>query len=221
MARRPGRPRAGEEALSRRRIVEEGLRLVDADGVGALTMRRLAGTLGVDPMALYRHVASRQALIAALIEAVFGELEPPPAEWPWRERVVAAARRYIALAAAHPNLVAHIISEPQAVAPAALVTSEALYAALSEAGLAPAQVVRAADLIADYLNGYALALASGHLGGAGERSELRALLGSLPAERFPAMRGALAAVSDAEVAADVEAGLAIILAGVAAMAGER
>ena len=53
MGRRPGRPRAGNEKLTRERILRAALQLVDDHGVDALSMRRLAADLGVDPMAIY------------------------------------------------------------------------------------------------------------------------------------------------------------------------
>lgn len=218
MGRKPGRPRAGEEPLSRERILAVALRIVDEQGVEGLRMRGLAAALGVDPMAIYRHLPGKPAIIAGLIELVFGGIEPAPASADWRERVRAIARAYHDLAVAHPNLVLHMIADPQAAVPVSLATGEALYAALSDAGLAPAQVVRAADLIADYLNGYALAARSGRLGQPDERRELRERLAGLPPDAYPAQRRVLAAVPDGTAAGDVEAGLAIILAGIAAMA---
>lgn len=219
MGRRPGRPRAGEEPLSRERILRAALRIVDEGGVGALRMRGLAEALGVDPMAIYRHLPGKAAILGGLVELVFAELPAPPEHGDWRARVRAAAGAYIERAAAHPNLVLHMIVDPDVAAPVGLAVGEALFAALGEAGLAPAQVVRAADLIVDYLNGYALAARSGRVGQPGERDEIRARLAALPADRHPALRRTLAAVRDDEVRGDVAAGLEIILAGVAAGAG--
>ena len=62
MARKPGRPKMGTEILNRERILSAALELVDANGVAALSMRRLATKLGVDPMALYRHIPDKAAL---------------------------------------------------------------------------------------------------------------------------------------------------------------
>ena len=86
--RRVGRPRTGDEPLTRARIVGVALSLVDEDGIGALSMRRLAGELGVDPMAIYHHVPNKRALLSALISEVFSGMRAAgPAEaGDWRGR---------------------------------------------------------------------------------------------------------------------------------------
>ncbi len=56
MARKPGRPRAGQEPISRELILEAALRLVDEHGMEALSMQRLAAEFGVDPMAIYPRI---------------------------------------------------------------------------------------------------------------------------------------------------------------------
>ncbi len=68
MVRRTGRPKAGEEPLTRGRILKMALSLVDEHGMEALSMRRLAKELGVDPMAIYHHVPGKRALLTGLIE---------------------------------------------------------------------------------------------------------------------------------------------------------
>src|SRR5690606_38257905 len=74
-----GRPRAGERRLTRERILHAALELVDREGVAALSMRRLAAALDVDPMAIYHHLDGKEAVIAGLVELAFGELRIPPA----------------------------------------------------------------------------------------------------------------------------------------------
>ena len=68
MARRAGRPRTGEEPLTRERILSTALSMVDEEGIEALSMRRLARELGVDPMAIYHHLPNKRALLSGLIE---------------------------------------------------------------------------------------------------------------------------------------------------------
>ena len=74
-----------KEPLSRERIVETALALVDAEGIDALSMRRLGAELGVDPMAIYYYVPNKATLLDAIVEAVMSEIdlscpspEPPP-----------------------------------------------------------------------------------------------------------------------------------------------
>jgi len=90
--------------LSRRRILRAALRLIDRDGVDALTMRRLGAELGVEAMALYRHVGSKEALLDGVVELLLEELEIPPAgEESWVDAWVGLAHSYRRLARSHPG----------------------------------------------------------------------------------------------------------------------
>jgi len=218
MARKPGRPRAGTAPLSREQILAAALRLIDSEGLDALSMRRLAAELGVDPMAIYHHLPGKRALLAGVAELAFGELRLPAEDGgPWQEQVRAFARAYRDLVLAHPNLALHLIRDLDAGGPALLAANESLYAALERAGLPPRQVARAADLIIDYLHGWALAAAPGP-----ERPEaargLAALLRRHPPERYPTLARIVASLGEDDRPGDIEDGLAVLLAGIATLA---
>src|SRR5215218_11345733 len=68
---RGGRPRVGRELLSRGRILGAALRVVDEEGMDALTMRRLGAELDVNPMSIYHHLSGKDAVISGLVELVF------------------------------------------------------------------------------------------------------------------------------------------------------
>lgn len=89
------------QPLSRERVVEAAVALADAQGLGALTMRRLAQDLGVEAMTLYYHVGRKDALLDAIVDVVVREIELPPPELDWR-----AAIRRTAISA-HDVLVRH------------------------------------------------------------------------------------------------------------------
>jgi AcrR family transcriptional regulator len=79
--------------LTRERIVRGAIAVADAEGLAAITMRRLAAELGVAVMSLYRHVASKEDLVLFMADQVFGEErlpDPPPPGW--RPRLEALAR---------------------------------------------------------------------------------------------------------------------------------
>ncbi|HEU4326981.1 MAG TPA: TetR/AcrR family transcriptional regulator [Roseiflexaceae bacterium] len=218
MSRRPGRPKAEETALDRARIVAAALALVDGQGVAALSMRRLGAELGVDPMAIYRHLPDKQALLEAMVAQVFSELrvEGEPASG-WQEQVRAFARAYRAMAQAHPNLVLHLVADSAAATQAALLANEALYDALLGAGLPPRLVLLSGDLLIDFLNGFALGERGGALGAPGERRGLRDLLEQQPPDRFPALRRVFAGFSDDTPTVDFEGQLDILLAGITSL----
>ena len=71
-------------ALSRRRVVAEAMALADEQGLAALSMRALAGRLGVEAMSLYHHVDGKEGLLDAMVDAVFGEMHLPVVGGDWR-----------------------------------------------------------------------------------------------------------------------------------------
>jgi TetR/AcrR family tetracycline transcriptional repressor len=160
-----GRPRAGEERLSRQAILEAALRIVDDEGIEAMTMRRLAATLGVNPMSIYHHLPNKAAVFAGLAELVFADLNnstPPEADAApdWREELMEAARAYRNALRAHPNLALQVLADTAAVSDVVVVTIEPFYRALDRAGLAPSQIFEAVNTLIDFIHGFSLGEAS-------------------------------------------------------------
>jgi AcrR family transcriptional regulator len=77
------RPRRGAP-LTRERVLHAAVALADRSGLEAVTMRKLAGELGVEAMSLYNHVAGKDDLLDGMIDIVFSEIEPPPAGGDWK-----------------------------------------------------------------------------------------------------------------------------------------
>ena len=185
--------------------------------MGALSMRRLAAELGVDPMAIYHHLPGKEAVLSGMVEMVYGEMHAPANSGAaWQDLVRENARTLRNLTRTHPNLVLHLVSNPRAGAVAALEANEALFGALVGAGFPPRVVLRAADLVVDYVNGFALGESGGPLGGPGEREWFRALLEVQPADKFPGLRRVYDGVTEEESRSDFEYGLGVILAGLEA-----
>jgi AcrR family transcriptional regulator len=185
-------------------------------------MRRLASELGVDPMAIYYHLPNKRAILAGLVERVFAQLRIPSIQsGAWSERVRAMAQAYHDLTRAHPDLVLYLVTDRESAAVAALEVNEALYEALAMAGLPPWLIVQAADLVVDYVHGFALAEVAEPVGSPGEWRELGALLDKQPSDQFSAIRYVFGRLSGEELAGGFETGLDIILAGIAAIAEKR
>ena len=93
------------EPLARERIVAAAMRIIDAEGLDALSMRRLGAELGVNPMAAYYHVPNKAALYDLVLEAVMAGVDTvrhrPGA--PLAEQFKQAARAYRAAILAHPR----------------------------------------------------------------------------------------------------------------------
>lgn len=95
----------GDRWLTRERIVDAAVALADAEGIAAVSMRRVAAELGVATMALYRHVPSKDELVVLMSESVLVE-DPFPTEPPlgWRARLDLLARTQWEIFRRHPWL---------------------------------------------------------------------------------------------------------------------
>lgn len=114
-APRERRPRETDRGLSRESVVRAAVRVADAEGLRALSMRRVAAEFGVSSMALYRHVAGKDELVLLMADAAFAGIElPEPAPDGWRARMEAGARLQWELYRRHPWLAQYLsITRPQ------------------------------------------------------------------------------------------------------------
>ncbi|WP_082557021.1 TetR/AcrR family transcriptional regulator [Modestobacter sp. Leaf380] len=92
----PAAPAAPRARLNRGRVLVAAVALADETGLAGLSMRRLAQELGVVPMALYKHVADKEALLDGMVDLVIEGFDPPEEALPGidavRHRVLAARR---------------------------------------------------------------------------------------------------------------------------------
>jgi AcrR family transcriptional regulator len=70
--------------VTRERVLEAAVALADEGGLDAVSMRKLGQRLGVEAMAMYRHVRDKEDLLDGLAEVVLGEIEPPPPGGDWK-----------------------------------------------------------------------------------------------------------------------------------------
>lgn len=109
--------------LTRRKIAEAGIVLLDETGMGGLSMRKLGGRLGVEAMSLYNHVKNKNDLLDAihgcLLEGMMEELarRPPVQGWDTAARSITLA--FLQLLRAHPNAIP-LFASRSAIAPGAL-----------------------------------------------------------------------------------------------------
>lgn len=162
----PGRPR-----LSHDRVVGAALALIDTEGLGALSMRRVAQSLGVEAMSLYGYVAHREALLDAVVDSVIDELWADPQvqvqpEDGWREYLTCLAHGTRRIAVAHPRtfpLVATRPPEAPFIRPPlrSLRWLEAFLLALRNAGWTDEAVLYAYRAFTSFLLGHLLLEAGG------------------------------------------------------------
>lgn len=138
--------------LSAEGIFRAALRLVDAEGLEALTMRRLASDLGVAPMSLYGHVPTKEHLLLGLVNMVTREITlPDPGTPPW-DALRMVTRNFRRVALQHPNLVPLTMRQPPT-GSEGLLTLEAALDALRRAGLSPQMTARAYRLMSSFAIG--------------------------------------------------------------------
>ncbi len=123
-------------ALDRDTVLRAALDVVDAKGVEGLSMRRLAGDLGVTPMAIYNHVGGRADLLDGVADVVARSIERPPTRWGWRRRLRAVLLGARQACLEHPAAVG-LLQGAGALTPALLQPTETALEALAAAGLGP------------------------------------------------------------------------------------
>jgi len=137
----------GRARLSKRAVTDRALKLADAEGLDALTIRKLAQDLGVTPMALYWHFRSKEELLEGVAERVWGEIDvnvDPAAPWP--DQLAGILRSLVSVLRAHPSA-PRLVQEHEKRNEAALRATEITLEILRGAGFDPryaSQIARSA-----------------------------------------------------------------------------
>jgi AcrR family transcriptional regulator len=129
----PGRPAV---RLDRAAIVATALRLVRAEGLAAVSMRRVADELGTAPMSLYRHLGDRRELLIAMLDEVARGIELPPSVGDPRAELTAVLTGIHDALRRDPWAVQLLVGDKLA-GPSILPAIERIYAALAGTGLTP------------------------------------------------------------------------------------
>jgi DNA-binding transcriptional regulator YhcF (GntR family) len=152
------RARTGESAVTLDGIVQAAIRVADAEGIDALSMRRVAADIGIPTMSLYRYVPSKEDLLLRMVDSVFSEDPLPEPAAHWRTRLEDLAHLQWAICHRHPWVARHVsITRPMAV-PNGMAHTEAALRALEGTGLDKTTMVHAAVTIAGHVVGTALHL---------------------------------------------------------------
>jgi AcrR family transcriptional regulator len=148
--------RKSRSDLSVDRIVRAAIEFADAEGLAALSMRRVADRLGVGTMSLYTYVPGKAELIDSMLDAVYGEL-PAPSEAAgdgWRARLELLARQHRALYHRHPWMLRVAATRP-VLGPNAMAKYEHELRAVDGIGLTEIEMDSVVSLIAGHVEGAA------------------------------------------------------------------
>jgi AcrR family transcriptional regulator len=221
--RKSARRSAPRQPLSREAIVEAALRVLDAEGVDGLTMRRVASELGTGAGALYWHVASKEELLVLVIDEVVSEFElPEPEPDRWQEQLKEMGREMRALMKRHRD-VARISLGRIPLGPNILRVIEWQLGLMRAAGVSDRTAALAGDLFALYVGAFAYEESLGLQSPDGKQRpphEIVAMIGeyfaSLPADRFPNIAATLAVLVAGDPDERFEFGMDVLIRGLAA-----
>ncbi|MFI8502773.1 TetR/AcrR family transcriptional regulator [Streptomyces sp. NPDC085524] len=157
---RMARPR--KPLLSRARIVEAAGALVDAEGLEAVSTRRLAAALGVSGPSLYNHFRTKDEILEAVADAVSARVDLSMFEdaGDWRGALHTWAHSYRDALSDHPNIVPVLARGPGR-RPAGLRLADAVFGAMTAAGWPPGQATRIGALMRYFILGSAVASFAG------------------------------------------------------------
>jgi AcrR family transcriptional regulator len=151
------RPPQPARELNREEVVRIAIAIADAEGLAALSMRRIAAELGVSTMALYRYVGGKESLVLRMVDTAIGEFPVTPIE-SWRSGIEAVARLQWAAYRRHLWLASAIsLSRPQAV-PNLLPHTDAVLRALGPFKVDGSTALYIAITVFGYVRGVALAM---------------------------------------------------------------
>jgi AcrR family transcriptional regulator len=201
-------------SLSREAILTAAERILDDEGLSALSMRRVGEALAVEAMSLYNHVPNKAALLDGVYERIVSRIEPAPKTRTWMDHARHQGRAFRVALAAHPNAIPLLASRP-ATTPAALLRLEGNLTVLRQHGLEPLQSLSVVQTVLAFVVGHALwSLAprtSDELGT--PRYE------SLDPRTFPNVRAVASVLESYEPEAEFETGLDALVDGLARVYG--
>jgi TetR/AcrR family transcriptional regulator, tetracycline repressor protein len=211
--------------LTKQAVVERALALADADGLDALTIRRLASELGVTAMALYWHFRNKEELLAGLADQIWSELDTDvDVTAPWHRQLRGLLESLLRVLRSHP-CGSQLILQGEKQSNAMLVASEAALAVLHRGGFDPehaAEIARYAMWTGLMLvmsePGYHPALTEAEITEWQRKNRVR--LGLMPPDRFPRLVEAAEPMSSSEPEFHYGFGVDLFIAGVRAMASQ-
>lgn len=175
------------DPLTADRVLDGALALADEVGAQSLTMRRLADRLGVKPMTIYHHVPGKEAILDGMVDRVFGQIELPPEDLPWKDAMkvrLTSAREVLRRHPWAPPLM-ESRSNP---GPATLAHHEAVLACFRRGGLSWQVTAHAGAVLDSYLYGFAMQEANLPFGGSEQIGELaEQVVAAMPQGEYPTM----------------------------------
>jgi AcrR family transcriptional regulator len=146
-------PKTGEP-LTRQRVLEAALHLIDREGLEGFSMRKLGAMLGVEAMSLYNHVESKRALFDGVIEGLIVQApSPEQLDGTPREELWAFAHAFRDVLRAHPRVLPLVATSPLRT-PATLAILDHLLATIHRAQITGVQAIYALQCLVGFIVGH-------------------------------------------------------------------
>lgn len=199
-------------------ILEAAFELFAEEGESGFSIRKLAASVGIDPMTVLHHFRSKDELLRALADHAVCGVEIPLASASWQNDLKAVANTFRSLAHRYPR-VFHLHFRYHATGPADHVASEIVYCAMRRAGLPDDRAAGLGLAFYAFVLGFALAEAEGLLRPINEADE--AELDALDAGAYKATRALIPALKALDPDLAFSASMDAFIAGVASSTGRR
>jgi AcrR family transcriptional regulator len=205
------------EPLTRERVIQAALEIMDAEGLEAVTMRRIARALGVEAMSLYNHVRDKDDLLDGVCARVLSEFRVPQDE-DWRKAVRLGALEYRRVLLAHPEVMTLFAEEHGPFSsPESLQPIEFALDAFHRAGMDAEQSAQAFHVFGGFIQGFVqMQLGSPGSKGPGHGHNHLALEQLLQSGNLPRLAEALPYFIGCDFDQQFDFGLDLLIDGIAA-----
>jgi AcrR family transcriptional regulator len=216
------RPR--REPLTRERIIRTALRIMDSEGLDAVSMRRVGRELGVEAMSLYNHVKDKDDILDGIVEAVLMEFDFPRGD-DWRDSARLAGREFRRLLLGHPAVMTLMLERDK---PFTNVDSLRVYEYIFElfrtAGLSPQDAARAFHVFGGFILGSVSMELGPMVGGPNPEADAHPheeMVRLVQSADLPRLREVMPYLMDCDLDAQFDFGLDLLIEGLRARVTER
>jgi len=210
--------KTSKPSLTREKVLLQALQMADSNGLGSLSMRKLADQLGVEAMSLYNHVQNKDDVIDGIVSLVVAQFIVPDTKAHWK-----SALRNCAIST-HKTLLKHpwaaqLLLSRVSVSDHMMIYSNACYGGLANAGFSYELTDHAWNAISNHVYGFTLTLLNSPIDSAEYANTAKQYLPAVPKETYPHVHAMMQLIISGEHNGvnNIEFGLDLILEGLDAM----
>ena len=209
------------QKLSRDKIVEAALQVMDTEGLEAVSMRRVAREVGVEAMSLYHHVTDKEDLLRGVCDKIMGGFEFATGGGTWAERMRAVAHSWRRLLRVHPDVMRlfAITHGPSPSSPESLQPTEFALRLIRDAGISDRDTVQAFHAFGGYIQGFVM-MEGGSIKGGHDPEVHDVFASEVDAAAFPMLHLVSRYFSECGADEQFEFGLDLMIRGLEARAAD-